>query len=183
MRDRDDSFIRESVNVTKLLARSTSLMPIPCSPNPPLPLVPSIDYNTSLLIRQSMLSTSISLSHHSPSMEVGQGLQPTDLSAIAEKLGYPLRVWQKELTESILQGKDVVLTAGTGRGKTTLLYASLLAARLRNPTAIGLSFVQTRALGVDQVCFSRGSSTVCSPKSECLNPRNVQPVQRGSLLL
>lgn len=57
-------------------------------------------------------------SHHSPPMEVGRELQPSDPSAIAEKLGYPLRSWQRELTENILQGKDVVLTAGTGQGKS-----------------------------------------------------------------
>jgi superfamily II DNA helicase RecQ len=81
-------------------------------------------------------------------------LRPSVLSALAEKLGYPrLQDWQVELTKSILEGKDVVLTAGTGQGKTTLLYAPLLVTRLQNPTAIGLSVIPTKALGLDQVCF------------------------------
>ena len=74
-------------------------------------------------------------------MELNNKLQPPDLSAITKKLGYLLQPWQKELTESILQGKDVVLTAGTGQGKTTILYAPLLVTRLHNPTGIGLSIV------------------------------------------
>lgn len=90
-------------------------------------------------------------------MDIDPKLRPLDLAVVVEKLGYPLQDWQKELTESILQGKDVVLTAGTGRGKTTLLYAPLLAIRLHNPQAIGLSIVPTKALGLDQVCFSLDS--------------------------
>ena len=86
-------------------------------------------------------------------MESTTELQPSVLSMLAKKLGYPhLQDWQIKLTESILNGKDVVLTAGTGRGKTTLLYAPLLATRLHNPAAIGLSIIPTKALGVDQVC-------------------------------
>lgn len=93
-------------------------------------------------------------------MDIATRLQPSDLSVLAEKLGYPLQEWQKKLTESILQGKDVVLTAGTGQGKTTLLYAPLLVTRLSNPTAVGLSVVPTKALGLDQVCFLLDSLTV-----------------------
>ena len=87
-------------------------------------------------------------------MEANTRLRPSVLSLLTEKLGYPLQAWQKELTENILKGKDVVLTAGTGRGKTTLLYAPLLVTRLHKPQAIGLSVVSTKALGLDQVCFS-----------------------------
>lgn len=86
-------------------------------------------------------------------MEVNEELDPLTLSLLARKLGYNLRDWQVELTQSILGGNDVVLTAGTGQGKTTILYAPLLVARLRNPAAIGLSVVPTKALGLDQVCF------------------------------
>ena len=86
-------------------------------------------------------------------MEPNTPLQPSVLSFLAEKLGYTcLQSWQIELTENILDGKDVVLTAGTGRGKTTLLYAPLLATRLQDPMAIGLSIIPTKALGLDQVC-------------------------------
>ena len=87
-------------------------------------------------------------------METSEQLQPSVLSMLAEKLGYPhLQDWQVELTGNILEGKDIVFTAGTGRGKTTLLYAPLLVTRLRNPAAIGLSVIPTKALGLDQVCF------------------------------
>jgi len=93
-------------------------------------------------------------------MEVDTKLQPSDLSVLTEKFGYPLQDWQVELTETILQGKDVVLTAGTGRGKTTLLYAPLLVTRLYSPMAVGLSVVPTKALGLDQVYSSLDSPTV-----------------------
>jgi len=86
-------------------------------------------------------------------MDVNQQLQPSVLSALTKKLGYSLQDWQLKLTESILEGKDIVLTAGTGQGKTTLLYAPLLVTRLHNRMAIGLSIVPTKALGLDQVCF------------------------------
>lgn len=87
-------------------------------------------------------------------MEVDTELQPSVLSTLSEKLGYlQLQDWQVKLTELILQGKDVVLTAGTGCGKTTLLYAPLLATCLQNPVAISLSIVPTKALGLDQACF------------------------------
>jgi superfamily II DNA helicase RecQ len=107
-------------------------------------------------------------------------LQPSDLSVLTEKLGYSLQDWQREVTESILEGKDVVLTAGTGRGKTTLLYAPLLITRLHNPQAIGLSVVPTKALGLDQVCFSLGSQL---PAPLRAFSRNMLPAQRESLLL
>jgi DEAD/DEAH box helicase domain-containing protein len=84
-------------------------------------------------------------------MEVNIELDTSTLSVLARKLGYPLRDWQVELTNSILRGNDVVLTAGTGQGKTTILYAPLLVTRLRNPSAVGLSVVPTKALGLDQV--------------------------------
>lgn len=86
-------------------------------------------------------------------MEVNVELDTSALSFLAEKLGYVLRDWQAELTEKILGGNDIVLTAGTGQGKTTILYAPLLVTRLRNPAAIGLSIVPTKALGMDQVHF------------------------------
>lgn len=64
-------------------------------------------------------------------MQPDTELSPTLLSMLSEKLGYlQLQEWQVDLTKSILQGKDVVLTAGTGRGKTTLLYAPPLVTRL-----------------------------------------------------
>lgn len=76
------------------------------------------------------------------------------LSLITEKLGYSkLEHWQIKLTKSILDGKDVVFTAGTGCGKTTLLYAPLLAFRLEDPMAVGLSITPTKALGRDQVHY------------------------------
>ena len=87
-------------------------------------------------------------------MEPNTQLQPSDISMLSEKLGYQnLQDWQIGTTEEILKGKDVVLTAGTGRGKTTVLYAPLLVTRLHDPTAIGLSVVPTKALGLDQVCY------------------------------
>jgi DEAD/DEAH box helicase domain-containing protein len=76
-------------------------------------------------------------------------------SVIASKLGYSkLQDWQVKLTKRILDGKDVVFTAGTGCGKTTLLYAPLLAFRLEDPMAVALSITPTKALGRDQVCHS-----------------------------
>jgi len=90
-------------------------------------------------------------------METNRRLTLTDdnSSAIAEKLGYSkLQDWQVKLTKSILDGKDVVFTAGTRCGKTTLLYAPLLAFRLKDPMAVGLSITPTKALGCDQVCHS-----------------------------
>jgi len=112
-------------------------------------------------------------------MEVDTELEPPILSALAKKLGYLLQDWQVKLTESILQGKDVVLTAGTGRGKTTLLYAPLLVTRFRHPAAIGLSVVPTKTLGLDQVCFLLFFLTTC-PLS--LSSRSILPVQRESPL-
>lgn len=86
-------------------------------------------------------------------MEPTAQLQPSVRAMLAEKLGYTyLQEWQIRLTEYIIQGKDIVFTAGTGRGKTTLLYAPLLVARLQDPVAIGLSVIPTKALGIDQVC-------------------------------
>jgi len=90
-------------------------------------------------------------------MDTRKRLVLTDhtLSVLTEKLGYPkLQDWQVTLTKHILDGKDVVLTAGTGCGKTTLLFAPLLAFRLEDPMAIGLSITPTKALGRDQVCRS-----------------------------
>ena len=90
-------------------------------------------------------------------METRKRLTLTDcgLAVIAAKLGYSkLQDWQVKLTRSILDGEDVVFTAGTGCGKTTLLYAPLLAFRLEDPLAVGLSITPTKALGRDQVCHS-----------------------------
>lgn len=87
-------------------------------------------------------------------METRKRLTLTDdsLSVITEKLGYSeLQDWQVKLTKSILGGKDIVFTAGTGCGKTTLLYAPLLAFRLEDPMAVALSVTPTKALGRDQV--------------------------------
>ena len=90
-------------------------------------------------------------------MKLRRRLTLTDrtLSTISEKLGYPkLQDWQVTLSRSILDGKDVVFTAGTGCGKTTLLYAPLLAFRLKDHNAVGLSITPTKALGRDQVRHS-----------------------------
>jgi ATP-dependent helicase YprA (DUF1998 family) len=89
-------------------------------------------------------------------METRERIDLTDdaLSVLAAKLGYPqLQDWQVTLTKSILDGRDVVFTAGTGCGKTTLLYAPLLVWRLKDPMAMGLSITPTKALGRDQVCY------------------------------
>lgn len=73
---------------------------------------------------------------------------------LAQKLGYNhLWPWQTELTQRILDGHDVVLTAGTGHGKSTLLLAPLLGKRQVDNRAIGLSVAPTKALGEDQVQF------------------------------
>jgi len=108
-------------------------------------------------------------------METNKRLTLTDHSSsvIAEKLGYSkLQDWQVKLTRSILDGKDVVFTAGTGCGKTTLLYALLLAFRLKDPMAVGLSITPTKALGCDQVCCSSfsfaGSLRPPQERSACL---------------
>jgi DEAD/DEAH box helicase domain-containing protein len=77
------------------------------------------------------------------------------IPTLAQKLGYDhLQLWQADLTEKILHGSDVVLTAGTGQGKSTLLLAPLLAQREIEGKAIGLSIAPTKALGEDQVCCS-----------------------------
>ena len=95
------------------------------------------------------------------------------LSTVTEKLGYPqLQDWQFSLTKDILNGKDVVFTGGTGCGKTTLLYTPLLAFRLNNPMAVGLSITPTKALGRDQVCRSpcpsAGLLRLCKERSALL---------------
>jgi superfamily II DNA/RNA helicase len=87
-------------------------------------------------------------------MEAHKQVNITDdiLSTISKNLGYSrLQGWQVTLTENILGGKDVIFTAGTGCGKTTLLHAPLLAFRLKNPMAMGLSVTPTKTLGRDQV--------------------------------
>ena len=74
------------------------------------------------------------------------------IPSLAQKLGYDrLQDWQANLTLEVLNGKDIVLTAGTGRGKSTLLLAPLLAKREVDSKAIGLSIAPTKALGEDQV--------------------------------
>ena len=75
------------------------------------------------------------------------------ISSLTQKLGYErLQDWQANLTLEILKGKDIVLTAGTGHGKSTLLLAPLLAKCEVDCKAIGLSVAPTKALGEDQVC-------------------------------
>ena len=97
-------------------------------------------------------------------METSRCLTLTDHSSsvIAAKLGYlKLQDWQVKLTKNILNEKDVVFTAGTRCGKTTLLYTPLLAFCLEDPMAVGLSITPTKALGCDQVhhsSFSFGGS-------------------------
>ena len=74
------------------------------------------------------------------------------IPTLAQKLGYDhLQDWQADLTQKVLDGNDVVLTAGTGRGKSTLLFAPLLAKQEVDDRAIGLSVAPTKALGEDQV--------------------------------
>lgn len=74
------------------------------------------------------------------------------IPTLAQKLGYDcLQPWQADLTKKVLDGNDVVLTAGTGRGKSTLLLAPLLAKREVDGKAIALSVAPTKALGEDQV--------------------------------
>ena len=83
--------------------------------------------------------------------------------SLAQKLGYNhLQEWQSSLTLRILEGNDVVLTAGTGRGKSTLLHAPLLAKREVDNKAVGLSVAPTKALGEDQVCLPLVSSYISS---------------------
>lgn len=75
------------------------------------------------------------------------------ISLLAQKLGYKqLQDWQANLTQKILDGNDIMLTAGTGQGKSTLLLAPLLAKCEVDPKAVGLSIAPTKALGEDQVC-------------------------------
>ena len=95
-----------------------------------------------------------------PSFNEPKTIALTDrtLSVLTTKLRYlQLQDWQITLTKSILDGKDVIFTAGTGCGKTTLLYALLLAFHLEEPTAMALSITPMKALGRDQVrcsfCF------------------------------
>ena len=99
-------------------------------------------------------------------------LKDDTLFAIANKLGYAkLQDWQVDLTRNILDGKDVVFTAGTGCGKTTLLYAPLLAFCFEDPTAVALSITPTKALGRDQVSYLR------SPFANLLRP----PQERSAI--
>ena len=82
---------------------------------------------------------------------------------LAQKLGYGhLQEWQSGLTQRILEGNDVVLTAGTGRGKSTLLHAPLLAKREVDYKVVGLSVAPTKALGEDQVCLPPVSPYISS---------------------
>jgi DEAD/DEAH box helicase domain-containing protein len=72
--------------------------------------------------------------------------------SLAQKLGFDhLQGWQADLTQKVLKGNDIVLTAGTGRGKSTILLAPLLAKREADDRAVGLSIAPTKALGEDQV--------------------------------
>ena len=75
--------------------------------------------------------------------------------SLPQKLGYDcLRDWQADLTK-VLDGNDIVLTAGTGQGNSTFLLAPLLAKREDDSKAVGLSITPTKALGEDQVCSTR----------------------------
>jgi len=74
------------------------------------------------------------------------------IPSLAQRLGYDhLQEWQANLTREVLDGNDIVLTAGTGRGKSTILFAPLLAKREVDSRAVGLSIAPTKALGEDQV--------------------------------
>jgi ATP-dependent helicase YprA (DUF1998 family) len=82
------------------------------------------------------------------------------IPTLAQKLGYQhLQDWQADLTRKVLDGNDVVLTAGTGQGKSTILLAPLLAKWEVDGKAIGLSVAPTKALGEDQVHFV----IICDP--------------------
>lgn len=83
------------------------------------------------------------------------------IGSLAQKLSYDhLQDWQANLTRKVLDGNDIVLTAGTGRGKSTLLLAPLLAKREADSKAVGLSVAPTKALGEDQV-LSLVYASVC----------------------
>ena len=74
------------------------------------------------------------------------------IPTLAQKLGFnQLQPWQAKLTRKILDGNDVVFTAGVGRGKSTLLHVFLCAAQEVDDKAVGLSIALTKALGNDQV--------------------------------
>ena len=78
--------------------------------------------------------------------------QDETIRSLAQKLGYNhLQDWQANLTQEVLNGHDVVLTAGTGRGKSTLLLAPLLVKRGEDSKVVGLSIAPTKTLGEDQV--------------------------------
>lgn len=69
------------------------------------------------------------------------------------KLGYiSLKDWQIELSETISEGGDVVLVAGTGSGKSALLHIPILVAKERKGQALVLSTAPTKTLADDQVC-------------------------------
>jgi len=84
------------------------------------------------------------------------------IPSLAQKLGYDhLQDWQANITQEVLDGKDIVLTAGTGQGKSTILLAPLLAKHEVDPKAVGLSVAPTKALGEDQVRFIHPHPSAC----------------------
>lgn len=87
----------------------------------------------------------------------------TIIPTLAQKLGYShLKPWQADLTQNVLNGNDVVLTAGTGEGKSTLIFAPLLAKQEVDGKVVGLSVVPTKALGEDQVYLATICAALCA---------------------
>lgn len=61
--------------------------------------------------------------------------------------------WQGELTQTVEEGEDVVLTLRTGGGKSTLFMAPILVAQERGEKKVGIIVVPTKALTLQQVCI------------------------------
>ncbi|KAF8598904.1 P-loop containing nucleoside triphosphate hydrolase protein [Ceratobasidium sp. AG-I] len=74
---------------------------------------------------------------------------PSPLSQLLEAWTAP-KEWQARLPMEMDNGKDVFLIAGTGLGKSTIIYVPLLADIQESKESIGLVIVPTKTLADDQ---------------------------------
>ena len=67
--------------------------------------------------------------------------------------GYPLRAWQIQVTEKVLEGHDAIAIAGTGAGKSLIFGMLAIAAEVVGFEGIVIVICPLKSLQKDQVSF------------------------------